>query len=240
MAAAKLATLFHMLRGQQRQGDHAQRLQAFYAPQAQAYDDFRERLLHGRRELAERLMAGLPAPAGATLVELGAGTGRNIEFFGADLARFDLVTLVDLCPALLEIARQRTRARLNVRVIEADAVCFRPDQAVDAVIFSYSLTMIPDWQSAIVNALAMLKPGGILGVVDFTVSPRQSGFARHFWKTWFGHDGVRLSLDHASALRRQLPDHHFAERRASLPYLPGLTVPYYLFVGRKPFHQTAI
>jgi len=234
MTTAKLTTLFHLLRGQQRHGSHAQRLQAFYAPQAKAYDNFRERLLHGRRELAERVMAGLPTPAGATLVELGAGTGRNIEFFGANLACFGQITLVDLCPALLEIARQRTRDRPNVRVIEADALCFRPDQAVDAVIFSYSLTMIPDWKSAIANALAMLKPGGILGVVDFTVSPRQSGFARHWWKTWFSHDGVHLSQEHVKVLRQQLPDHYYVEQRASLPYLPGLSVPYYLFVGPKP------
>jgi S-adenosylmethionine-diacylgycerolhomoserine-N-methlytransferase len=85
--------LLHLLRGQSRRGSHAERLNAFYAPQAASYDDFRERLLHGRRELIETL-----APrAGERFVELGAGTGRNLLFLGEHLAGLEEITLVDLC-----------------------------------------------------------------------------------------------------------------------------------------------
>jgi hypothetical protein len=75
--------LWHLMRG--RRGvadeDHASSLQRFYAPQAEHYDHFRERLLQGRRELIERLA---PQP-GNTVVELGGGTGRNLEFFGVSM-----------------------------------------------------------------------------------------------------------------------------------------------------------
>lgn len=232
--SGNLGILWHMLRGQPRRGEHAQRLQAFYAPQAAGYDAFRERLLHGRRELAQRLLDSLEQPTGATLVELGAGTGRNLEFLGPRLNDFARVELVDLCPALLEVARQRARAHANVTVIEADATRHRPAATVDAVMFSYSLTMIPDWEGALANAVDMLKPGGVLGVVDFTLSASQSPLARGFWRKWFGHDGVHLSMRHSTELARRLPDHSLEERRAPLPYLAGLSVPYYLFVGRKP------
>ena len=70
--------LLRLLRGQPRAANHADRLEAFYAPQAEHYDRFRERLLHGRRELIERLD---PRP-GQSVVELGGGTGRNLEFLG--------------------------------------------------------------------------------------------------------------------------------------------------------------
>lgn len=228
--AADARILARLVRGMAAAGSHAERLERFYAPQAQRYDAFRDRLLHGRAELVARL----PVGRGAHLVELGAGTGRNLEFFGARLERAGAVTLVDLCPALLALARARHAARANVHVVEADATTYRPARPADCVYLSYALTMIPDWRAALANALAMLKPGGVLGVVDFYVSPEHHArLYRAFWRRWFGHDGVRLSAEHLPALHAALEPVECLERRAPVPYLPGLPAPYYLFVGRK-------
>jgi S-adenosylmethionine-diacylgycerolhomoserine-N-methlytransferase len=237
MAAGDARVLWSLVRGQPKRGSLAERLQAFYAPQAIHYDAFRERLLQGRAELIERLA---PAP-GERIVELGAGTGRNLDFFGERLATLESVELVDLCPALLDEARRRTAGRSNVRVVEADAATYTPSQPVDALYFSYSLTMMPDWIGALGNALAMLKPGGLLGVVDFYVSAptppaglvRHGRLARWLWPRWFAHDGVHPNPAHLRTLRTLLPEHWLAERLAPVPYLPGLRVPYYLFVGTK-------
>lgn len=234
-----LGVLRAMLRGIPQNGTHAENLQSFYGTQADDYDRFRERLLHGRAELITRLRLALPRAA--HVVELGGGTGRNLEFFDTaleDIATFDLV---DLCPALLARARTRLARHPQVRVVEADATTFRPAQSADCVYFSYSLTMIPDWRAALDNALAMLKPGGVLGVVDFYHSAarpapglvRHSAFTRQFWRRWFAHDGVRLNPEHLATLRAYLPQHELIEGRAAVPYLPGLRVPYYVFVGRK-------
>ncbi|NEX21149.1 SAM-dependent methyltransferase, partial [Thiorhodococcus mannitoliphagus] len=51
MIATDARILMRLLLGQPRRGSHAERLQAFYAPQAADYDRFRERLLHGREAL---------------------------------------------------------------------------------------------------------------------------------------------------------------------------------------------
>ena len=230
--------LWQLLRGQQRSGTAAERLQAFYAPQASRYDEFRARLLHGREELIDRLIA----PPDAVVVELGGGTGANIERFGPRMRQLRRYILVDLCPALLEQARPRARRYRNVELVEGDVTRFRPAEPVDCVFFSYSLTMIDDWRAALANATAMLKPGGSLGVVDFYVSSArpEQGFERHaawerwFWRRWFAHDGVRLSPEHLHALTRAMPDHVRLERQGALPYIPGLKVPYYVFIGRKP------
>lgn len=230
--------LLQMLRGKPRSGTAAEQLQAFYGPQATRYDAFRERLLHGRTELIERL----PASAGSVVVELGGGTGANMERFGARLPTLRRYVVVDLCAALLDQARLRARTRDNVEVIEADVTQYQPAESVDCVFFSYALTMIDNWRAALANALTMLKPGGTLGVVDFYVSAPQPapGFAYHaplerwFWRRWFSHDGVRLSPDPLAALVAALPDSQVLERRAPVPYLPGLKVPYYIFTGRKP------
>ena len=244
MTWADVRVLASLVRGQPRGGTHAERLQAFYAPQAAHYDAFRERLLHGRAEL----MAWMDPPPGARAVELGGGTGRNLDLLGDRLNGLASLELVDLCPALLAQARLRARRLANVRVIEADATTYRPAQPADLVYFSYALTMIPEWRPALLNALAMLRPGGILGVVDFYVSERDPtpGLAHHgaltraFWPRWFGHDGVHPNPEHLPTLRRLLPDHRLLESQGPVPYLPGVRVPYYAFVGRVPATATAV
>lgn len=230
---ADLRTLWQMARGAPRGGSHAESLERFYRPQAENYDAFRERLLHGRAEMIELLAP----PDGAYIVELGAGTGRNAAHFGERLAAFDAVELVDLCPALLEQARLRWAGQPRVRVVEADATDYRPSRPADRVYFSYALTMMPQWRAALANALAMLKPGGLLGVVDFDL-PRGDCLAERcaceFWRRWFAHDGVHLDRAHVDTLRQLTEPVTLHESNAAMPYLPGLRMPYYIYIGRKP------
>ena len=102
--------------------------------------------------------------------------------------------------------------------------------------------MIPDWFRAVDNALAMLRPGGLLGAVDFTVSrkrpaagrARQGLLSRTFWAWWFGHDDVFPCADHIPYLEARTEAVHLAERRGRVPGLPFLRPPYFIYVGRKP------
>jgi S-adenosylmethionine-diacylgycerolhomoserine-N-methlytransferase len=230
--------LWQLARGQSGKGTHAERLERFYRPQAEHYESFRARLLHGRRELVERVAP----PPGGTLIELGGGTGSNLDYLGPRMCSLSRVEIVDLCPALLQEARKRcARWPEVVHVVEADAATYRPTQLADSVILSYALTMMPDWRATLANALAMLRPGGLIGVVDFYISPavpaagrvRHGALARAFWPRWFAHDGVHLDPRHLPELMANTEAVHCAERRAGVPYLPGLRVPYYLYVGRK-------
>jgi S-adenosylmethionine-diacylgycerolhomoserine-N-methlytransferase len=116
--------------------------------------------------------------------------------------------------------------------VAADATVWRPPQLVDGVLCAYSLTMIPDWFAAVDNAITMLRPGGTLAVVDFHV-PRGSGAGRTFWPWWFGHDGVHPNADLLPYLHHRLRALRVVEGRAQLPYLPGLRVPWFRFVGSK-------
>jgi S-adenosylmethionine-diacylgycerolhomoserine-N-methlytransferase len=226
---ADARVLLQLLRGMPHSADPAASLEAFYAPQAASYDRFRERLLRGRGEL----MAELTLPARARLVELGAGTGSNLDLLGDRVRECYSVELVDLCPSLLAHARARAARFPNVRVIAADACDYRPENPADCVVFSYSLSMIPDWRRALGNAMEMLRPGGQLAVVDFMLPSAVNPVLRAFWRNWFGHDGVRLDDAHVSTLGQLLPVHKFVASRAPIPYLPGLRVPYYRFIGIK-------
>lgn len=235
-----LKVLYHMAVSPIRGGSHAERLESFYRGQAEAYDDFRARLLQGRRELMEQL----PTPAGGVWVDLGGGTGANAAALGPRLSELGRYYVVDLSPSLLARARQRAAREGwdNVVAVEADATTWRPAEGqADVATFSYSLTMIPDWFAALEHAHALLKPGGWIGVVDFYVARKYpaDGLARHpwstraFWPLWFARDNVFLSPDHLPYLRRRFHTVQLQERRAKLPYLPLLRAPYYWFVGRK-------
>lgn len=258
-----LKVLYHLAVKPVRGKDHAARMESFYAGQAGAYDDFRKRLLKGRQELWNCIRP----PLGGVWVDMGGGTGANLEFFGtaglvadasaqesggrsqdaagARLAGLAKIYVVDLSASLLDVARQRAAAGgwSNVVPTLADATTFRPPEgAADVVTFSYSLTMIPDWFAALENALAMLRPGGVIGVVDFYVARKYAtdGLSRHswmtrtFWPTWFAMDNVFPSPDHVPFLQQKFETLHLEEHRAKVPYMPLGRVPYYVFVGKRP------
>ncbi len=163
---ADLRVLYHLVLKPVRGKSHADRMESFYGGQAAAYDDFRKRLLRGREELYQQL----DVPAGGIWVELGGGTGSNLELLGDRIQKLAKVYVVDLSESLLEVASQRAKEHRwdHVHPVTADATSWQPPEGrADVVTFSYSLTMIPDWFAAIENASAMLGDGGRIGVVDF-------------------------------------------------------------------------
>ncbi|MGL4550947.1 MAG: class I SAM-dependent methyltransferase [Gemmataceae bacterium] len=236
-----LKTLYHVAFAPVKGNSHQARLESFYGKQADGYDDFRRRLLHGREEM----MRSLPLAPGARLLDMGGGTGANIEALGDRLPGMASVTVVDLCGPLLETAKARIEARgwTNVDTAHADVTAYEPGSGpVDAVTFSYSLTMIPDWFRAMEQAWRLLKPGGVIGVVDFYVArkwptdgmKRHSWVQRTFWPMWFAPDNVYLSADHLPWLQSHFEPIVLEERLGKVPYMLGLKAPHYLFIGRKP------
>jgi S-adenosylmethionine-diacylgycerolhomoserine-N-methlytransferase len=232
--------IYHMLFKPVRGKDHADRMESFYGGQATAYDDFRKRLLKGREELWRQL----PKPAGGVWVDMGGGTGANLENMRSEIGTLQKVYVVDLSQSLLNVARDRATREgwTNVQPTLADATRFTPEEGLaDVVTFSYSLTMIPNWFAAVENAHRILKPGGVLGAVDFYVSRkypaqglrRHRWFARTLWPPWFATDNVYPSPDHLPFLQHHFEQEYLTEQWSKLPYVPFLRTPYYVFVGRK-------
>ena len=222
---------------------HAERLESFYVAQVDAYDHFRKRLLTGRDELM-RLMN---PQKDEIWVDLGCGTGANLTMMDQQrLAELKKVYLVDLTESMLKVARERIRETgwKNVVTVCADATVWTPPEGtVDAVLFSYSLTMIPDWFAAIDRAYEFLKPGGVVGVVDFYIARkfpserrmRQSFSTRWFWPLWFSFDNLSLSSDILPYLSRKFEEVTLIERADRLPFCPVFwkKMPRFVFVGRK-------
>ncbi|MCB0405063.1 MAG: class I SAM-dependent methyltransferase [Bdellovibrionales bacterium] len=237
--AADLRVLTHLLRGAHGEKSSAEALDKFYAPQAEFYDNFRERLLQGR----EDMIGQVPISSGGFWLDLGAGTGFNLGFSKAEARACRRIVLLDLCRSLLEVAenRIRTEAWDNVETICESVLRYAPDEPADLITLSYSLTMMPNWREVLELAYSWLKPGGTIGIVDFYISPAFAlrGFVQHpwitrlFWKKWFSWDGVHLNERHLPYLEWRFKRTYLVEARARVPYLPLGKVPYYIFVGRK-------
>lgn len=239
-AISQLKTLYHLTLSPIRGETHQERLDSFYGGQADDYDAFRKKMLHGR----EALFEALPITPGGAWLDVGAGTARNGELFGDRLNEFGSATFLDLSESLLEVADRRIASEgwANARTLHADATAIDlPEASLDLVTFTYSLTMIPDWFAAIEQAERLLKPGGTIGVVDFYVSRRypdegrtkHSYFARNFWPFWFGNDNVHPSADHLPMLARRFEPTRIDEQHGKLPWVPVVRAPYYRFIGTK-------
>ncbi|MBU0640825.1 MAG: methyltransferase domain-containing protein [Planctomycetes bacterium] len=141
-------------------------VQRFYRYQACVYDSTRWMILHGRRRAVERLRLQRDSKA----LVIGCGTGLDFRYF---LERLDpergRLTGVDFSADMLARAERRVVASgwSNVELVQADATELALGRRFHAILFSYSLTMIPEWATAVDRAYAHLQPGGRLVVHDF-------------------------------------------------------------------------
>jgi S-adenosylmethionine-diacylgycerolhomoserine-N-methlytransferase len=163
------------------------RMNRMYRWQRHIYDGTRRYYLLGRDQLIDNLR---PA-AGASVLEIGCGTGRNLvlaarlhpdaRFFGID------VSTEMLTSAISAISRHGLTNR--IRVAHGDGTAFDPPtlfgiEAFDHIFISYSLSMIPDWRGVLGAAAGRLKPGGRLHIVDFGNQERLPDMARALLRRW--------------------------------------------------------
>ena len=149
---------------------HAALMDRVYRHQRHIYDLTRKYYLLGR----DRLVKDLDAKPGETIVEIGCGTARNLIRIAHTYPDAKLYGL-DASAAMLQTAREAiARAGLSQRVVLAHALAedlapslFGLEQPFDHAIFSYSLSMIPDWRGALRKAAQSLRAGGFIHVVDF-------------------------------------------------------------------------
>jgi SAM-dependent methyltransferase len=146
--------------------DALARVRRLYDRAASRYDtamDVVDRLLFvdGRRWVAGQ--------ARGDVLEVAAGSGRNLPFYPPDVR----LTLLDVSPGMIEVARRRAAAlgrAAVVRVGDAQALDLADAQA-DTVVCTLGLCTIPDEHRAIREAWRVLRPGGRLLLLEHVGSP---------------------------------------------------------------------
>ena len=160
-----------------------------YRRQRYIYDATRKYFLLGR----DRLIVRLDAHAGAHVLEICCGTGRNLivaarRYPGARFYGIDVSTEM-LTSAYRSIEQAGLASR--IRVAHADATSFDAERLLgtakfDRVFLSYTLSMIPRWQSAIDRAVLSIAPGGELHIVDFGGQAGLPSWFRSGLRRWIG------------------------------------------------------
>lgn len=143
-------------------------MQQYYKLQSKIYDATRWTFLFGRK----RILKELPFSTNDSfhLLEVGCGTGFNLKRLAQRYPNATFTGL-DVSSDMIQLSEKATRPYADrVELLEKP---YQDEDSelsgnVDAILFSYSLTMInPQWESLVSRAKKDLKKGGIVGFVDF-------------------------------------------------------------------------
>jgi len=200
------------------EGNHADLMDRVYRQQRHIYDLTRKFYLFGRDRMIDRLS---PQPS-ARIVEVGCGTARNLirlagrypdaKLFGLDASHAMLET------ASIAIARAGLSERITLAQGYAEALSpqlFGEMAPFDDILFSYSLSMIPDWKQALNATRDALSARGRIHIVDFGDLRNLVGPARHALRKWLDLFHVAPREELLSALENLRSD------SVQLHILPG-------------------
>jgi ubiquinone/menaquinone biosynthesis C-methylase UbiE len=170
---------------------------------AHLYDGFLA--LGELRGLAAR-RAALLAGAHGTVLEIGAGTGRNLAAYPA----VDRLVLTEPAPTMREILERRiARDGRDATVLDAGAESLPLATAsVDTVVSTLVLCTVPDADAALAEVSRVLRPDGRLLFLEHVHAPDGTALRRwqdRFVEPWAAFAvGCRCDRDLLAAIRRHL------------------------------------
>lgn len=198
-------------------------MQQYYVLQSKIYDLTRWSFLFGRRAVIQHMPLQTSQPH--RILEVGCGTGYNLRLLARRFPKARLTGL-DVSSHMIERAARATKAwsgRVELEQRPYKLGDPRYEGRMDAILFSYALTMInPQWEELLQQAKADLKPGGIIAVADFHDSRFQ------WFKTHMGHNHVRMDSHLTPKLEQA-----FQPLSKSVRPAYGGVWEYFVFVGRK-------
>lgn len=179
---------------------------------AHLYDGFLA--LGELRGMAAR-RAALLAGAHGTVLEIGAGTGRNLAAYPG----VDRLVLSEPAPTMREILERRVaRDGRDATVLDAGAESLPLATAsVDTVVSTLVLCTVPDADAALAEVARVLRPDGRLLFLEHVHAP--DGTALRGWQDRFVEPwaalavGCRCDRDLLAAIRRHLTVESVEEAR---------------------------
>ena len=128
-------------------------------------------------------------PADATVLDIGCGNGALLCALSGNITAG---TGVDVSPAMIAKANHNARyePHLDFKVIDVPQLPF-PDRSFDAIVSVLAWRYI-DWDPMVAEIHRVLRPGGVVIIVDMAVSPFRwsevpamiRGRLRHHAQTW--------------------------------------------------------
>src|SRR6516162_624921 len=175
--------------------DKSQNLTAYYRIHSHFHDATRWAFLYGSRRLVEKL----EIVPGERVIEIGCGTGANFAAIQSRLGNTGELIGIDCSGPMLRKAGERVRKNgwTNVRLLDLEYGKETITRGkTDAILFSYSLSMIPEWELALACAHSELWPGGRIGVLDFCKSTNSS----NLFADWLAINHVQVGRPYQEGL----------------------------------------
>ena len=186
--------------------DRAAAAERYFASHAEQWDALRS--LHVAESEVEAAIARAlgEAPLGQ-LIDIGTGTGRMIELFGA---RADHALGIDRSPEMLRLARVKlAEAGLEAAELrQGDMYALPlPSASADTVIIHQVLHYAQTPAAAVAEAARLLTPGGRLLIADFAPHEREELRARDAHARLGFADEAVLSYLAAAGLEGEVVEH---------------------------------
>ena len=135
-----------------------------------AADHFDDEALGLWAKYGRRTVARLALPSGATVLDVGCGTGASAIPVAEDVGAKGKVIAVDLADCLLAIARRKAVARnlenIEFRLGDMENLEY-PDQHFDAVICVFAIFFVQDVAKQIRELWRMVRPNGQLAITTW-------------------------------------------------------------------------
>jgi ubiquinone/menaquinone biosynthesis C-methylase UbiE len=183
-----------------------------------------------RNDEAARYRALIVPQARGLVLEVGAGSGLNLPFYGSGVEH---LTALDPSPELLHKARKRAIAtRFPVEFVEGGAEQIPlADYAVDAVVMTWTLCSIPHPARALAEIRRVLKPDGTLCFTEHGLAPQRrvaalQGCISPLWARFAGGCHLDRKIDELLVAAGFRFEHFVAE------YAKGPRIFSYQYSGR--------
>jgi ubiquinone/menaquinone biosynthesis C-methylase UbiE len=163
-----------------------------------------QKLLPMWRRYTEHVLPYL-SPTGAVL-EIGAGPGLLLQQLAG---RHPLAVGLDLSPGMLREAKRRLiSAHRPVRLVRGNAIHLPfGDESLDGVATTFALSAIPDGLAAVQEMARVLRPDGVLALVDAGYPDDRNWLGTTLARLWeLGGDYMRdeAALMHQAGLEVRL------------------------------------
>ena len=175
----------------------------------------------GLRQMRRELLS----QASGRTVDLGAGTGVNLDLYPETVSE---LVMVEPDPHMIKQLRAKAAGRGGVEILEASAQALPfADDSFDTAVFTLVLCTVPDPELALHEAARVLKPGGKLLFIEHVRADEAglAGWQDRLEKPWrFLADGCHCNRDtvrmiEASPLRLERAE------QGQLPKAPPIVKP---------------
>lgn len=152
----------------------------------------------------KRAIAFLSLTGDSVVLDAACGPGLNFEVLEDYLGDDGKLVGVDLSPGVLKMAERRAQGHrwTNVELVEASIMDYEPGFLFDAVLCTFALEIMPEYEAAIDKMFSLLKLQGRFAMIGMKTASRTPYTFLNPMMEWMSRLGaIDLSRDAAAYIR---------------------------------------